>query len=159
MDINNPFETFEISAFRLEGLSHYRVTEEIDALKYFKKYGKVPDNIGGDWANLVAKNISEWKTMERLRLLSDPLSNYENFEIHAYPGIRAGEKIHVAQRGDYDYKYDFWFFDKKWIMRINYADDGSFISFETSKASESDIDMVEYWYAVFNKSKSIEILF
>jgi hypothetical protein len=157
MDINNPFETFETTAFRLEGLPQYRVKEEVGALKYFNKYGKVPGNIDSKWAKLVEKNMSDGKTMERLLLLSDPLSNYENFEIHAYSGTRAGEKIHVAKRDDYDYKYDFWFFDKKWITRINYTDDGSFIGFDTSKASESDIDMFEYWYAVFNKAKSIEL--
>lgn len=158
MDINHPFETFKYSAFRLEGLPEYHVPEEIVSLKYFYKHGKVPDDIGNDWANLVAKNISKGKTMERLRLLSDPLSNYENFEIHTYPGIKTGEDIHIAKRNKFDYRYDFWFFDKEWITRINYAADGSFINFNTSKASRSDIRMLEYWYGVFEKSKSINTL-
>lgn len=158
MDTNNPFETFEKSAFRLEGLPQYRVTEEIDAFKHFEKHGKVPDNIGSKWAKTVAKNISEGKIMERLRLLSDPLSNYENFEIHAYSGIKAGENINIAKRDDYDYKYDFWFFDKKWITRMNYATDGSFIDFDSLKASMSEIDMFNYWYGVFKESKSIKTL-
>ncbi len=156
MDINNPFETFTKSAFRLEGLPQYRVAEEIDALIYFNKYGKIPDNFGNDWANLVLKNASDGKSMERLRLVSEPLSNYENFELRSYLGVVAGEKIHIANRDDYDYKYDFWFFDNKWITRMNYSADGSFIDSETSKANKSEIDMFNYWYGVYKKSKMLD---
>ena len=94
--------------------------------------------------------------MERLRLVSEPLSNYENFELRSYLGVVAGEKIHIANRDDYDYKYDFWFFDNKWITRMNYSADGSFIDSETSKANKSEIDMFNYWYGVYKKSKMLD---
>jgi hypothetical protein len=158
MDINNPFETFEKTAFRVEGLTAYKVDEEVEAIKVFNKQGSVPTSFGKDWAELVAKNIHAGKTMERLRLWSEPLSDYERFETQAYSGIVGGEDIRTVKRDDYDYKYDFWFFDNTYIARIIYENDGTFVRFDISQATDEEIIMAAQWHDVFEKAKPLRIV-
>lgn len=157
MDINNPFETFEKSAFRVEGLPEYKVEGETEAIQYFKENGRVPDGFGKNWRELVNSNIKSGKKMERLRLLSDELTDYERFELQAYWGQGDGENIKIAPRNDYSdlYQYDFWFFDDKWIAQVNYTEDGTFINFDVRIATDDEIREFTYWHAVFEGAKSL----
>jgi hypothetical protein len=156
MDINNPFETFQRFAFRLEGLPQYIVDEEKEPIKYFKRTGliKISDS---SWPKLIQKNTEAGKKMERLRLLSDELTDYERYELQAYSGPSAGEEIHLALRSDYSdhYRYDFWFFDDEWIAQVNYKDDGTFINFDVRIATNEEKEMFGYWYSVFQNTQSL----
>jgi hypothetical protein len=154
MDLRNPFETFKESAFRLEALPQYVVEEEKEPLKHFQKTGLIQIS-DQSWPDLIRKNIESGKKMERLRLLSDKLTDYERYELQAYSGPSAGEEIHLALRSDYNdhYRYDFWFFDNEWIAQVNYKDDGTFINFDVRIATNEEKEMFTYWYSVFQNSQ------
>ena len=160
MDITNPFETFQKSAFRLEALPQYLVDSEADAFNEFKLSGKILENIDSDWPVTVSKNVSASKLMKRLRLLSDELSDYEKFETEIYTGPKAGEEIRVNSRSKYinDYKYDFWMFDEQWLMQMNYRNDGTFIDFDLRKATDQEIVMYRFWFSVFETSRPLSEL-
>jgi hypothetical protein len=155
MNLSNPFETFQKSAFRLEGLPQYIVDEEKDAYAEFIELGTLPSNKDSDWAKIVKSSTKSDKTMQRLRLLSDELTTYEQFELLAYPGITNGEEIRVNSRNRFKhkYEYDFWFFDDKYIAKIHYKPDGTFVKFDLTEASKSEIKMYEYWLEVCGSSE------
>lgn len=157
MLLNNPFETFEKTAFRLEALPQYLVENERLAFDTFKASGKLPDFLNSDWADLVEKNTKAGKTMQRLRLLSDELSEYEKFETQVYPGLSAGEVIRVNLRSKYieEYKYDFWLFDDRWIAEVMYESDGTFIRFDLREATATELEYARYWQEVFAHSQSL----
>jgi len=158
MDINNPFETFQKYAFRLEALPRYLVENEKEAFAAFKESGVLPDSFGLDWSELVSNNVRVGKKMQRLRLLSEHLTDYERFELQIYSGPSQGEQIHTGMRNDYQdqYMYDFWFFDDKWIAQVNYEDDGTFINFDIRLATPQELQMYTYWYAVYKVAKPLK---
>lgn len=157
MDINNPFGTFQKFAFRLEALPQYIVEEEKESIKHFQKTGLIHIS-DPSWPNLIKKNIDSGKKMERLRLLSDELTDYERYEVQAYRGPSVGEVIRVAPRSKYidKYKYDFWFFDNEWIAQVNYEKDGTFINFDVRKVTDEEIEMFAYWYEVFEMAQPLK---
>jgi hypothetical protein len=156
MDINNPFETFARDAFRLEALPQYIVPEEKESFEHFQKTGLVcePDT---EWSNLVSQNINAGKRMERLRLLSEHLTDYERYELQAYSGPLGGERIHTALKKDYvvKYKYDFWFFDDEWIAQVNYEPDGTFIGFDVRHATPNEVEMYKYWHSIYETANPV----
>lgn len=156
MDINKPFETFEKSAFRLEGLPHYIVKEEKEPIKYFHETGVIRMS-DSSWPDLVSKNIKAGKKMERLRLLSDKLTDYERYELQAYRGPGVGETIRTDLKSEYadKYSYDFWFFDDEWIAQVNYKEDGTFVNFDIRKATDEEKEMFRYWHSVFESAKPL----
>jgi len=101
MDSNNPFETFTKTAFRLEALPIYVVDNEKEAYEEFITSGKVSEDTASDWVKTVKANVSAGKSVKRLRLLSDELTPYEQYELLAYPGIRSGEQIRLNARSLY----------------------------------------------------------
>ena len=158
MNIDNPFETFNETAFRLEALPQYIVENEKEAFGKFKLSGEVTNESDSGWAKLVKSNIESGKSMKRLRLLSDELTPYEQFELLSYPGISHGEEIRVNARTSYEheYLYDFWFFDNKYITQMNYGVDGKYIDNITRKANDEEIKMLTYWMNAYEKSDILE---
>lgn len=156
MDTNNPFETFERSAFRLEALPQYIVPAEVESIRHFNENGLIQPNDSG-WAELIKNNVSAGKKMERLRLFSEKLTDYERYETQAYSGPSVGEDIRTALKKDYvdQYAYDFWFFDNKWIAKVNYDDDGTFIDFDIRVAGADEIAMFRYWHSIYMTAKPL----
>ena len=156
MDITNPFETFEKYAFRLEALPQYIVSSEKDTFAHFLETGIVRPS-DNEWAELVKKNIDAGKKMERLRLFSEKLTDYERYEIQVYSGPSAGESIHTALKKDYidQYQYDFWFFDDEWIAQVNYEADGTFVNFDVRRATSDEIEQFQYWHSVYETAKPL----
>lgn len=155
MDLSKLFDTFQDSAFRLEGLSAYSVPEETDALRYYSEYSHAPEGFNDDWATFVKEKVSTGKTMQRLRLLSDELTEYEKFETSSYSGLQNGEDIRIAKRSEHPFEYDFWLFDNKWIARMNYDTAGTFLGCEISEVSSEDLQTISYWLSIFISAKSL----
>ena len=158
-DIQHPFETFQTSAFRLEALPKYLVENEREAFAHFKETGEIPAYANTEWSSLVEHAIAAGKTMQRLRLLSDELTPYEQFELHVYSGLEAGEDIRLNARQAYKdvYRYDFWFFDDTYISQIHYEADGTFVRFETREATDEEREMAHYWVGIFEQSTKLGI--
>ena len=144
------FETFQRSAFRVEALPEYRVPEEESALLVFKQTGQLPDGFNAEWVALVRSAHEAGKSMQRLRLLSSPLTAYEKFELRAYEGaIRAGHEIRFTPRDSHMPTQDFWLFDDEWIAWMSYDPDGAWVSATVRKVEPGDKDMLGHWLSIF----------
>jgi hypothetical protein len=128
------FTTFQRSAFRLETLPVYSVTED-DEAEAFRRFcaGQPQPPQDRDWPRLVSSAVAAGKRMERVRLVSQPLSDYLRFELSwGYPdNIAAGEDIRILPVvGDLPagiMDHDYWLFDDTIVVRMEDDDEGRFI--------------------------------
>lgn len=130
----DPFDAFRDVAFRVEGLPDYGSSDR-DALAHFQATGVAPEGHNADWAELVRTAVGRGARVLRLRLVSDPLSPYERFEIHAgyAAGMAAGEDIRLLRRDSFPGPVaDFWAFDGEVIQMMHYGGNGEFIARETA---------------------------
>jgi len=134
---------FRRSAFRLERLQAYFVPQEAELFATFKRGEnvKVPDD--HPWPALVHNATGSGKTMQRVRLVTHPLSDYLRFELSLYPrSVEAGEDIRVANLDDHTElvvcKQDFWLFDDQAVVVLDYDQRGGFLG------SRTEEDLVHY---------------
>lgn len=131
------FDRFERSAFRVEARDHYDVDDEREAFAAFLKGQppppRTPEN--APWLSLVAAHTEAGRLIERVRLVTEPLSDYTRFEFAAYrENIAAGERVRVLPRAalrDADRSWasqDFWIFDDELVVVLSYDDEGRFLA-------------------------------
>jgi hypothetical protein len=124
-------ENFKESAFRLEALPAYSMPEEAEMLAAFRRGEQVQLPDDHPWPPLVRKQCVTGKKMQRVRVVSDPLSDYERFELSLYPhSIAAGEQIYVTERDaipDAHLIGDFWLFDSHTVYTLRYDATGRFL--------------------------------
>ena len=132
------FENFKKYAFRLELLQEYDVEEEKEAIEKFLKSAKIePDK---EWINIIKKARRRKAIMQRVRVINLPLTDYLKFEIKAYQfNIASGENIYFIYQEEFDklnseINYDFWLFDDKIVLKMNYNNKGKFIGFVKIKS-------------------------
>ena len=131
-DLGALFESFTTSAFRLECLPSYDVTEdaERDAYRLWLA-GERPPAREREWPKLVASAVAAGKTMQRVRLVESPPTDYQRFEMeHGYPAnVAAGEAIYILDhRPDGLLTVDFWLFDDATAVVLEYDDEGRFLA-------------------------------
>lgn len=157
MTITQLFSDFKESAFRLETLPEYNVPDETEAREYFHANGALPEGHNEEWLKLINKNVSAGKTMKRLRLLTIPFTEYEQFEMAAYKGnIAAGEQIRFLKNKKLKPVQDFWAFDNTWIARMLYDDCGAWLGAEVSVMDEHEQKMVAAWIETWESAKPID---
>ena len=161
MDYFNKFTKY---AFRLELLQKYDVDEEKESLNEFLKTGKVLENKSNrDWANIIKNSLKRGAKMERVHIIKTPLSDYLKYEIEAYKlNIKAGEKISFVLKGDFDkvnkriINQDFWLFDDKIVLTMNYNSHGKFKGF--TELTKNINKFIKFKNELLLKSKPIEEL-
>ena len=130
------FERFERSAFRIEARDRYDVENERDEFAAFLEGKPLPRRSAerDPWLSLVAAHKAAGRLIERVRIVSQPLTDYTRYEFAAYrDNIAAGEKVRVVARAaltDADQSWaseDFWIFDDEPVVVLSYDDDGRFI--------------------------------
>lgn len=153
MDFDELFKMFTEEAFRLETLPIYDVEEEKEAIKEFKNTGKIINNIDKEWVDL----LKIGKPVKRLRLLSNPLSDYEVFELEVYKSnLKYGEDIRIANRDNFNEELqDFWIFDMKWIGIMKYDHDGKFLDMDFHEANDEEIEMAKKWKKVYEAAQKL----
>jgi hypothetical protein len=134
------FESFRSSAFRLECLPSYAVIED-DESEAFHLWlaGELPPKKEREWPKLCASAVAARKSMQRVRLVSEPLSDYLRFEMDwGYPAnVAAGEDIRILDHEPAGLlKVDFWLFDDATAVALEYDDDGRFLRAVTAETVE-----------------------
>ncbi len=134
-DFGRLFETFTATAFRLETLAWYNVPEEAESLRCWRE-GKPPPSWQKEreWLRMVADATAAGKSMQRVRIVRQPLSDYTRMELEwGYPdNIASGEDIRILEIKDAAgvagmLDHDYWLFDDAIAVRLEYSDDGSFV--------------------------------
>jgi hypothetical protein len=156
MQISDLFDSFNESAFRLEGLSEYSVPEEAAVFHEFRTTGSIDPTFNSDWTDLVAKNTAAGKTMSRLRLLSKKLTDYERFELITYrTNVAAGEDIRFSSIEHSGFENDFWVFDLTWIAVMKYDRDGAWRGADVRRVNADDTKTIRNWLEVFSSASSV----
>ena len=153
MNLQSLFENFQTSAFRLEGLPRYSTPKEQEAFRYFQAVQQLPASFNDKWVQFVKDETSKGKVIQRLRLVSNELTDYEKFEMTAYRQDESREDIRFIDRVGQPYKYDFWLFDNRWLVKMNYDDNGSYIDSQTLDASERH-EEITYWTTIYESART-----
>jgi hypothetical protein len=130
---------FKHSAFRLETRPVYTVPQEVELLERFRNGEEVSLGPDHPWVVRVKAATAAGKTMQRVRVISNPLTEYERLELSLYPySIDAGEDIRIMVGGAVDHTGfpDFWLFDDQVAIILHYSIDGRFL--EALEQADSD---------------------
>lgn len=123
------FTDFEHTAWKLEVRDRYDVAEEVETIQRFLRTGELgreEDHVHtSSWHRNVKATVREGKTWRRVRVVSEPLSDYITWE-HAVTcfNIEAGEDIRWLPRSHPAVselpELDFWLFDDRWVCLLHF---------------------------------------
>jgi hypothetical protein len=137
-DFDRLFTTFRRTAFRLETRDHYALFEEASSYQNFLA-GKPYDlRWHQNWLAGIRDMAASGRRMRRVRLVSEPPTDYQRFELTVTPtNLEAGEDIRVLPRSlaaGLDLPdYDFWLFDDTWLGIMHFDDDDTFQGMEITE--------------------------
>jgi hypothetical protein len=136
------------SAFRLETLPQYLVSQDIDAFAAWKSGMPLPASTPetSPYLAAVQKRTQAGCRRYRVHILDYPLSEYSRYELDAYrPNQAAGEEIYLADRASHaalrDLHEDFWLIDDEILIRMIYDDEGRFLGPERVQDMRPYLDM------------------
>jgi hypothetical protein len=128
-DWPNLFSSFRRTAWRLESQGIYREPYEQEPLRQFLA-GQKPDlSFMDDHVATVRADTAAGKRWQRVRVLTEPLTDYLRFEMSiAWLNAEAGEEIRVlteSQARDLGIpRQDFWMLDDDQVAAMHFGDQG-----------------------------------
>ena len=144
--------SFERSAFRFETQRTYALSYERADLDRFLAGSPVPPpelDWWRPWLEEIGRLTAEGKTISRVRVVDEPPSDYQRWEIWAAPWhSRAGERIGYISRtramramlplwlGE-----DWWLLDDERVIRMQFTEDGAI---EDRRASDDPAVVARY---------------
>lgn len=130
------FRGFENEAWRLETLPVYKVPQEVDEIRAFLAGERIdPHAYSNDYTEDLKRVRREGKKKGRVHIVTRPLTTYLRYEFMCYrPHVWAGEDIRIMDVTDRQNPLagvqDFWMFDKREVVLMNYEADGTQINRE-----------------------------
>ena len=127
---------YEHTAFRLESRERYNEPEETEYLRRF--LSEEPDYSWNDeWAAMMRRRTAAGQRMERVRIVSEPHSDYTRFMLDlARVNVEAGEDIRYLPRDKANSldlpDHDFWLIDSTKLGILHFGDDDVLIGAEIS---------------------------
>ncbi|MDA8371981.1 MAG: hypothetical protein M0026_19230 [Nocardiopsaceae bacterium] len=131
-EFDRQFTEFEHTAWKLEVRDRYNVAEEEETIRHFLSTGdlgrKEDHARTSPWHQNVTACRQEGKIWQRVRIISEPLSDYITWE-HAVTrfNVEAGEDIRWLPRHHPAVKQlpeiDFWLFDSRWACILHFDGD------------------------------------
>jgi hypothetical protein len=132
---------FRHRVFRLETLDWYDAPNEREPYARFLA-GQPADLAWREpWKRLVRDVRASGRIMQRVHIVSEPVSDYIRFELlHVYPAnVQAGEDVRILGRAaaeDAGFgRGDFWLFDDGLAALLDYYDDGRIKRVELAETS------------------------
>ena len=142
------FRDYERSAWRLEVQPTYTMPNEQPSIARFLAGEPKPADHNARWHVTVKNNIMAGKTMGRVRVVRQPLTDYQRYQLAwGIPGnIDAGEDIRILDTTTDGYglpDQDFWLFDDTTVVHLNFRSDGTLIDRELIE--DPDLDPYLHW--------------
>jgi hypothetical protein len=141
------FGRFEHTCFRLETLQRYEEPGESGALRSFLA-GQEPAVYPGmeAWLAIVRGAVAAGKVMQRVHVVSEPLTDYLRFEIGWSYQLTAamGEDIRISRAAAALPSTDYWLFDSRALARMHYDGDGRLASVELDNNPAAAVQ-AGYW--------------
>jgi hypothetical protein len=133
-ELGRLFVTFKTSAFRLECLPVYDVTEDDEGHAFrLWQAGESQPVQDRDWPKLCRSAVGAGKKMQRVRVVQSSLTEYQRFQLAwGYPAnVAAGEDIRILTveselPPDIPWQ-DYWLFDDAIAVILEYDDKGRFL--------------------------------
>lgn len=121
--------TVEASAWRWECQGVYREPAEAEPLRKFLEGEEVDHGFMDDWLAMIRRNTEAGKTYGRVRVLTEPLTDYLRFELSfTHLNVQAGEDVRVmtaAHARELDLpEQDFWLLDNEQVLVMHFGADG-----------------------------------
>lgn len=130
-DFDQLFRSFQRTAFRLETQGEYREPIEREPIHRFLNAEPPDDSWLNPWTDNVREATHQGRTFQRVRVLTDPLTDYLRFEMDLAlrANIPAGEDIRSlsmseAQALGVPIGLDFWMFDDDQVGVMRFGDQG-----------------------------------
>ena len=119
---------FKHTAFRLEVRDRYNEPEEAPVLRRFLESGEIDESYMDDWITELAPRLAAGERMERVRVVSEPLSDYTRFGVAlSHYNAQAGEHIGYLSReraAELDLPgHDFWLIDSTTLLILRFGAD------------------------------------
>lgn len=142
------FRNFEKSAFRLEVHQVYTMPNEKEEFDNFLTGGPKPDQSDNYWHARIRANVAAGKTMTRAKVIRQPITDYTRLLVEwAIPdNVAAGENYRIIDVSDREVDLptqDFWMFDEKTVVHLNYRADGTQIN--RTLIDNPDLDQYLRW--------------
>ncbi len=118
---------YEHTAFRLETRERYNEPEEVEPLRRFLS-GKPDYAWNAEWAAMMRQRTAAGQRMERVRIVSEPHSDYTRFGLDlGRVNAAAGEDIRYLPRdrakGVDLPDHDFWLIDSSRLAILRFGED------------------------------------
>jgi uncharacterized protein DUF6879 len=129
-EFNDLLRTFSRSAFRLETRERYALGyERVDFQRFLDGRPTPPPLVGWwqPWLDQIARFAREGKTIARVRVLAEPPTDYQRWEVWAAPWhAQAGENIRymprsIAKRIGLPLDHDWWLLDDERLIVMRYT--------------------------------------
>jgi hypothetical protein len=139
------FASFTRYAWRLEARDAYDIDDERDQLADFLAGREpTPSQDDLDWQDGLRTIVASGRSIGRVRLVGQPLTDYTRFEFAAYPAnIAAGEDVRILDRAKAPtappWSTDFWLFDDAAVAVLRYTDTGQFLGIDVHTADTTDL--------------------
>ncbi|MGH8909339.1 MAG: DUF6879 family protein [Egibacteraceae bacterium] len=146
-ELEELFDHFEQSAFRLETLDYYGVERDMQELRLYlagePHRPAVPEDVAA-WNNQIIAWVAEGKRYYRVHVVQSPLNDYLRFECewgYVYTQ-RTGEEIFILDTAERPRPEelpdeDFWLLDDDKVIRMHYDEEGRFVGGELLPGSEA----------------------
>lgn len=141
--------SFEHTAFRLEVRDRYDEGDEAESLA--KYLAGEPDDLPwmGEWIDLVREASDAGRRIDRVRVVSVPLTDYSRFGLWCAQFTSAvGEDIRYLAREQADGaglpNHDYWLFDSTTLVRMSFNDNDVWLG-NTVITEPADVVQHNYW--------------
>lgn len=132
------FHTFRYSVFRLETLQLYAGSGEDQGIAAFQRGDPQPppDPAEDEWAALLRAHRDAGRVQQRVHVVTEPITDYLAYELtwEYGPHTAAGEDIRIipvtGRWPDDVPQSDFTLFDSRFLFRLNYDPDGTWLGAE-----------------------------
>jgi hypothetical protein len=142
------FENYERSAFRMETHQVYTIPREQPTLQKFLAGEDMPEDFGATWHTMIRNNIAAGKTMQRVKFVKRPFTDYLRYLMSwgVPTNAAAGEDYRILDITDRAIgipEQDFWIFDESAVVLLNFNPDGTLI--DRQFADPADLDKYLHW--------------
>jgi len=142
------FRGFTKSAFRLETRQVYTMPgEQEDFERFLAGLPALPDD-NREWHDRVRGYVAAGKTIQRAKVIRRPLTDYTRYLLSACipENVAVGEDYRIIEAGDHGTglpEQDFWMFDERIVVHLDYEPDGTQRSREL--VEEPDLPRYLHW--------------
>ncbi|MGG2458278.1 DUF6879 family protein [Streptomyces sp. RGM 3693] len=154
------FTEINREAWRLETLPQYLMPHEVEEFAAFREGRPPTPRATSAYTERVARQRAEGKRNGRVHIVTQPLSEYLQFEFARYykAHAQAGDDIRILDVTDrpnpLERVQDFWIFDRAEVALMNYEADGRQINREVFEGDVSPF--IEYQRIAVTESVPFE---